>query len=127
MNGPVGFVLNPGTGEIPGATEAHAESNMRHLLTDCNRKDLKFVRAPEHDKGEGRYSYLVYRDRGTRYHLVEMPGWSLDKVRYMEESQNAWHFPRLYVDGSSWLWVFALQQLNDADAFTEPHEWGEKE
>jgi hypothetical protein len=112
--------LNPGTGPIKDAAEAHAETNMWYLLTDCAAKNLKFVRVPEHDNAEGRYHYLVYR--GTRCHLVEMPGLPLGQVRWMKEGkQNPWHFTRLYVNGNSWLWKFALSHFTE-EAFSEPTE-----
>jgi len=39
-----------------------------------------------------------------------MPGLPLDRVRYIgAPEQNAWRFPRLFVDGNSWLWEFALE------------------
>ncbi|MET9402659.1 hypothetical protein [Kitasatospora sp. NPDC002965] len=38
-----------------------------------------------------------------------MPGLSLDQVRWMNEpDQNIWNYPRLFVDGSSWVWWYAL-------------------
>jgi hypothetical protein len=106
--------LNIGTGPIKGATEAHAEINMRHLLTDCSAKDLEFVRVPQHDATMGRYHFLIYRE--TRCHLIEMPGLPLDQVRWMsEDKQNIGSFARLYVDGSSWAWKFALNCLTEED------------
>lgn len=39
---------------------------------------------------------------------VDMPSLSLEKIRYMgEKTQNIWDFPRLYVNGSSWVWKYA--------------------
>jgi hypothetical protein len=113
----LGIDINPGAGPVEGASEAHAEINMRHLLVDCAAKDLKFVRVPEHDKAKGRYSYLVYRE--TRCHLVEMPGLPLEQVRYSGDGPEGRNFPRLFVDGASWWWKFALSKL-DEKAFAEP-------
>lgn len=122
---PFGILLNPGTGEVPEATEEHAAANMSHLLTDCLNKKLKFVRAAQDDMGAGRFAFLVYCP-WTRYHLVQMPGLPLNKVRFTnEEGQNVWHFPRLYIDGNSWLWKFVVDELNKPDAFTDP--WNLKE
>lgn len=36
-----------------------------------------------------------------------MPGWPLGQVRWQPDA-DAWQFPRLYVDGGSWLWGFAV-------------------
>ena len=46
--------------------------------------------------------------------MVEMPGLPLEQVRYMgHEGQNARDYPRLYVDGASWLWEFAVNIVSD--------------
>ncbi len=51
-----------------------------------------------------------------------MPGIPLSEVRYVK-GLNAWLFPRLYVDGSSWLWEFAINMargdLADPDGAIE--------
>ena len=109
--------INSGTGPVSGGSEVYAEANMRQLLTDCATKGLKFVRVPQHDDTEGRYNYLVYKE--TRCHLVEMPGLPLSQVRFIDDDQNPWQCTRLYVDGSSWLWKYALDFLTE-DQFAEP-------
>ena len=113
------IAINPGTEYILKTTVKNATDNMKHFITDCKPKDLLFVRVPECDRNyKGRYAFLVYKDDCTRCHLIHMPGLSLNKVRFMDqENQNIWHFPRLYVNHSSWVWLFAL--LNDND-FEEP-------
>ncbi len=38
-----------------------------------------------------------------------MPGFPLDRVRYIEgEKRSILDFPRLYVDGSSWIWYIGI-------------------
>ncbi len=112
------IMINPGSGPVKGARLIEAEKNMKHWLVDCGLKklDLEIVRVPERDD-DGLYAFLVWQE--TRCHLIEMPGLPLDRVRYMEDSQNPFDYPRLYVDGSSWLWKFSL--LNKKD-FEEPKE-----
>lgn len=107
------FIINPGIGPVDNATEQHATTNMEHFVTDCSAKNLKFVRLTYLDD-RGRFGFLLYRD--TRCHTIEMPGLPLEKVRYMGPEQDIWDFPRLYVDGSSWVWCYALL---DDDAFKE--------
>jgi len=104
--------INPGTGPIEDTSEKHARENIEHFLTDCKTTGLHFVRIPERDYGEGRYAFLVWKDRIC--HEIQMPGLPLARVRFMsEEGQSAWDFPRLYVDGSSWLWELALLSEKD--------------
>lgn len=110
------IVINPGSGAVSGATEENAIENMKHFLVDCNiGANYKFARFPEYDQDDGRFSFMVYESGGIRgiHHWVDMPGLPLDKVRYMGTDQNPWHYPRLYVDGSSWLWSFALLETKD--------------
>ena len=119
----MGIVINPGTEPIEQGSIEYAKENMKHFLTDCSTKDLLFVRVKECDRHyaeEGRFAFLVYKDNCTRCHLIHMPGLPLEKVRYIDsERQNIWHFPRLYVDYSSWVWLYAL--LGE-EAFKEPPE-----
>lgn len=101
------IIMNPGTEAVPNATREHAIKNMSIFLADCEIEDLSFVSISERDYGDGRYAFLVWKN--TRCHEIQMPGLPLHKVRFMgEDDQNAWDFPRLYIDGSSWLWKYAL-------------------
>ena len=106
-------VINPGSGPVAGSTEIHANENMKHFVADCGRADLKFIRVPHLDQGEGRFTYILWK--GERCHEIEMPGLPLNRVRFTgDESQNIWDFPRLYVDGGSWVWKYAVLD-NDCD------------
>lgn len=116
------FVIsNPGTGPIDGVHERDARRNVSAL---CHDLDLPVPRVRVERRSDadedGRYGYLLRR--GIRSTLVEMPGLPLDRVR-LRPGDNAWHFPRLYVDGSSWLWPLAVnstrQDLLDHDGSAE--------
>ncbi len=113
------IVINPGTGPCVDVSETQAIDNMRHFVTDCQQSELRFVRVPELDYGDGRFAFLLWK--GERCHEIQMPGLPLNRVRYMgEPDQNAWDYPRLYVDGSSWLWMFAI--LNKDEQWTDQFE-----
>ena len=105
--------INPGTGPVANATEQDAIYNMIAFLQDSPLTgNLLCARVPELDE-DGRFGFHVFlgRDCDTRLGpiIVQMPGWELERVRYMGElEQNIWHFPRLYIDGSSWVWKFAI-------------------
>jgi hypothetical protein len=47
-----------------------------------------------------------------------MPGCELEKVR----TSKPWYSPRLYVDGSSWLWGFAIGFISFDEKQTEGGE-----
>lgn len=103
----VGMIINPGSGPVDNSSESHAEENIKHFITDNGVDGVNFIRIPDEDYGEGRYAFLLWKDNVC--HEIQMPGIPLEKVRYMkDEGQNIWDFPRLYVDGSSWVWYFAI-------------------
>ena len=67
---------------------------------------------------DGRYPFRVIVDGAS--HLVEMPGIPLAETEYHSGTgQDPWDFPRLFVDGSSWLWSFALKAVLESDDRTE--------
>ena len=50
-------------------------------------------------------------------HTVDMPGLPLAKVRFTgAKSQDIWTFPRLYVDDSSWVWLYSFPHDLDEPA-----------
>lgn len=117
--------INPGSGPVDGATEELACLAMEQLVKDTGSE--RFERCPRHDS-DGRYGFKIYR-RNKHENLnaidvempslspdlhavdVEMPGLPLDQVRYLGPPQNILNFPRLYVDGSSWVWCFAVSAV----------------
>jgi hypothetical protein len=112
----MGIIINPGTGEVKEATAEHAINNIKHFITDCGVDGVEFKRISKQDYGEGRYAFILWKD--TRSYEIQMPGKPLEEVRFMNnDNQNIWHFPRLYVDGSSWVWKYALLSEDD---FREP-------
>ncbi|HEY7822669.1 MAG TPA: hypothetical protein VIG24_07555 [Acidimicrobiia bacterium] len=101
-------VINPGSGPVEDADERDASANIRHFATDLALRGhtVEFSYHTE-DVGDGRWEYRLVVD--GEYHEVEMPGLPLHQVRFIgTPDQNPWDFPRLYVDGSSWLWEYAL-------------------
>lgn len=113
------IILNPGTGPVGGEpTAAAAIANMEAFVADATREngyDITCDFTPTGEDGEGRWQFTVISDDGT-VHEVEMPGLPLSQVRFMREpEQNIWDFPRLYVDGSSWVWAYALACVGNND------------
>jgi hypothetical protein len=104
-------IINPGSGPVDDTTEANAIDNIRHYIADCEIEALNWVRIPEHDYGQGRYAFLIWKD--NQCWEIQMPGLPLDKVRYVGQPQNIWDYPRLYINGSSWVWCYALLKKED--------------
>lgn len=107
-------IINPGSGPVANSSEDLAAENMKQFSIDCKAEGLSFKRVPEKDYGEGRFAFEI--TNGIRTYEIQMPGIHLDQVRYTGAAdQNIWNFPRLYVDGSSWVWKFAVQD--------SPEDW----
>jgi hypothetical protein len=102
----VNFIINPGAGPVEGATRENAEANMRQLLADANAANGTFelVRADSN----GRFKFTA--KLGEHECEVDMPGLPLNQVR----SDDLLRIPRLYVNGSSWFWGYAVGFVGDA-------------
>lgn len=98
--------VNPGTGPVEDADADTARKNMRQFIADLGLDGVRLRRIRKQDYGEGRFAFRLWL--GPRCCDIQMPGLPVERVRYISREQNPWHYPRLYVEGSSWLWVFAL-------------------
>lgn len=122
------IIINPGSGPVRDANEEDAKLNIEQFIKDLNKESIISYRNRKCDE-EGRYRFTLSLN-GCK-HQIDMPGIPLEQVRYMDtEEQNIWHYPRLYVDGSSWVWLFALDQCDFGTACaeygeTEGKEWAE--
>ena len=83
----------------------HVLPNLQRLVEDAGIEWGSVVVSVDDEWG-GRWPCLLVL--GGRECWVAMPGLPLERVRYMGEPQNIWDFPRLYVDGDSWVWEFAI-------------------
>lgn len=107
-----GIAVNPGTGPVDVSIDAdeRANENMRKLVEDAgfNPAFVEIERTGPVD--EGRIPFTAkYHENEVQ---VDMPAIPLAEVRYTgEPDQNIWDFPRLYVQGSSWVWMFAVSQV----------------
>jgi hypothetical protein len=118
------IIINPGTGPVTGATLENADENIRQFVQDL--RDGLFRDGPDHCEfakifvrrgdtswdEDGRFAFVIWGktvDGQDWENEIDMPGLPLDQVRWIDgPDQNIWDFPRLYVDGSSWAWKFAL-------------------
>jgi hypothetical protein len=109
----VSIIVNPGTEPVSGADYGHAKDNMAHLAVDVKAAGARWAKVLEvkyPDDGDGRFVFMIEVE--DRWHHVTMPGIPLAEVRWMDEpDQNIWDYPRLYVDGSSWVWKYAINAL----------------
>lgn len=104
------LIINPGTGAVPNATEEAAVANMTALLKDAGADSVPFERTSEADYGEGRFAFTI--DNEDFSMEIQMPGLPLERVRYTGAAdQNIWDYPRLYVNGDSWVWKYAVNSV----------------
>ena len=114
------LIINPGTEPVEGATLEHALANMEQLKRDAQLfDDVLQKHLSEKDAG-GRYSFVLVLPAGagfggSRAVTIDMPGLPLEQVRYLAQpDQDVWDYPRLYIEGSSFLWIYVVGQLNIA-------------
>lgn len=103
-----GVMMNPGSEPVGGEISwDNAYENITAYIADCEIP-MRVVRS-EHEDDEGRYLFVLRNDEYDYQIEVEMPGLPLDKVRYVKgDKRSILDFPRLYVDGSSWIWYIAV-------------------
>lgn len=115
--------INPGTGPVENSKEEYANKNIEQLVKDVDLENISTKRLPHKDYNEedndGRFAYqLGYNQRNVE---VQMPGWPLEKVRFLgKENQDILDFLRLYVDDSSWIWKYAVNIIRET--FENPDE-----
>lgn len=103
------FCVNPGSGPVSEGCWEMAYANIQQFIQDCEIPMYIKEACMIPDEDSGRYLFKLDAVDFSYPLEIEMPGLPLDKVRYMgEEGQNPFRFPRLYVDGASWLWKFAV-------------------
>jgi hypothetical protein len=116
--------INPGTGPVAGANVEQAEVNINAFLADLTARGHQNPQAERRAgqdynsaDGDGRFCWAISVNDEPSIE-VQMPGIPLDQVRWLGPAQDIWQFPRLYVDDSSWIWFFALNQFlnNGLDA-----------
>lgn len=108
-------IINPGAGPVRDANGTQAGTNMVTFARDVAEKlgcPVSEIHVSNLNREErGRYLFLLSRTvDGVRFtSTIEMPGIPVDRVRWMRRpEQDIWDFPRLYVDGGSWVWFFAI-------------------
>lgn len=100
-------LLNPGTEAVAAATIENACEAVRLFILDLGVAPVFIKRTPDFDDlgsgiGGGRFAFLLSTKKGECE--IDMPGCDPAITRKGKSFES----PRLYVDGSSWLWGFAI-------------------
>lgn len=116
------LIINPGSGDASAYTEdpptlANAWAAMGAFARDVQEAHgvtVEQILIGADGEG-GRWPFSMWMADGREIE-VDMPGLPIERVRWVGgEDQNIWDFPRLYVDGSSWVWKFAVNQCQRFD------------
>jgi hypothetical protein len=98
-------LMGLGSGHVPCARKRWALGNAKALARDVGSR----ARVATHGKreGDGRWCFTV--QRASKRVRVSVPGCSRAVVTAHDPFA-----PRIYVDGNSWRWPFAVSVLRDA-------------
>lgn len=102
-------VINPGTEADATATLANAERVAEMMREDLELPAGSYARAPARDDGDGWFGFDFVRN-GVKYE-VDIPGDDPDTVVRGKPLVSR----RLYVNGSSWLYGYAINRFYDND------------
>ena len=100
------FIINPGTEKQTNTTEANALKLAEYICEDIEISNDSFKRNPKTDS-DGWYGFTFKGERGEVE--VDIPGVDPDTTRLGIPFQSL----RLYVNGSSWLYGYALGFILD--------------
>ncbi len=101
------IIINPGTEPQINTKEENAVKVAEYLIEDLKPIEFTFERYPNGDTDRGWYSF-IFKSPGVRNIEVDIPGIDPEIVR----EAKPWKSPRLYVEGSSWLYSIALNIIN---------------
>jgi len=102
--------INPGSGPVRGKNlKSNAINNISQFLQDVGgNSEWEYIKKQE----DGRFLFVI--SSVVADVEVEMPGLPLEEVRYIDKNnQNIWDFDRLYINGSSWVWLYAVQSMQE--------------
>lgn len=100
------IIINPGTESLTTHSEKNAIIIAQTICKDLEIPEKHFKRNPERDN-DGYYGF-VFMGKGGKID-VDIPGINPETVIKGKPFES----PRLYVDGSSWLYGYALDFIYD--------------
>jgi hypothetical protein len=99
------IIINPGTEARRGAVEANAIVVADMLLEDLRLPDGSWKRDASKDDSDGWFHFVF--ERSDKKVTVDIPGDSPEQVVAGVPFESR----RLYVDGSSWLYGYAIGRI----------------
>jgi hypothetical protein len=99
--------INPGTEPQRGATLDNAAQTIARFVGALGISEVAFARNQTNDS-DGWFGFVL--TSGDRKCEVDVPGINPHVV----QEGRPWKSPRLYVDGNSWLWPYAINSAREA-------------
>lgn len=96
------IVINPGTEPITGASRKNALKAAEYFMEDLGYKGFSFKLIEEHGNEQGWFDFKFKKNDFSL--TVSFPGSDPEITRL----GKPWESPRIYVEGSSWLWGYGL-------------------
>lgn len=102
----VKVIQNPGAEKSFGSIEL-AENNIKKFIEDSG---IYFEYEYSGQRLNGRFVFnLIHKNISYE---IGMVGENIESVRYIDGyTQNIWDYPRLYVNGNSYVWLYALKNV----------------
>ena len=102
------IIINPGTGKTEDHGFEQALSNIKVFIEECSI-DVELTSSIKHPSDDGRYSFLLQHKGTGKEFVIKIPALPLAEIYYTDsEKQNINIYPRLYVNGNSYVWKYAL-------------------
>ena len=105
------LIINPGTEAAAGATAENSRQAFHFFVSDLRSigATVEYDTDEPYDLRDGYWEFTVQVNGRER--TLDIPGDEPETTRKGEP----WVSKRLYVDGSSWLWGFALSIISNDD------------
>ena len=107
------------------STPPHAASLIEQFTADLREyghREVTADRMPGADQNFPGHACWAVSVDGQLPHLVHLPNLPVEQVRWLGHDQPLSEFPRVRVDGDTWVWFHALVQFR-ATATQEHHIW----
>ena len=101
------LIINPETEAVQEATFENAEKAMQLLIEHSEQSDFVTYETVSKNSDDGRYDFILSSSKHEEKIEVSMPGCDPE----ITSESRPFHSPRLYVNGSSWLWGYAFPEM----------------
>lgn len=98
-------IINPGAGPVKAGAPMDALASVVELFREAAVQIARITYRGV--ASDGRHRFAVTAKRGRKVE-IDMPAWHAEELR-----TGTLNTPRIYVDGNSWLWRFAVRAVQE--------------